>query len=161
MIQPNAWSCLPTAFAIATGISLETLLQRIGHDGSSLLFNDASFPHDRRAFHVQEIIDALYDFHIFVSEIECCPRLCGKEMTYSIFDNYVIQSRWNKYSKNHNLVLINNKHAVAWSYKDKRIIDPSGHDCPLEKFPFHAYFLIQPKEGIHGRISSQDEERPT
>ena len=52
--QPNKFTCLPTAFAIATGIPVDDLLQSIGHDGSDLVYGSP------RGFHPQEIIEVLF-----------------------------------------------------------------------------------------------------
>jgi hypothetical protein len=55
-IQPNRWSCLPTAFAMAMNIPVGEILTYIGHDGSEIIWPDLPEPKCRRAFHPQEII---------------------------------------------------------------------------------------------------------
>jgi hypothetical protein len=54
--QPNEWSCLPTAFAIATGIPVADLIKAIGHDGSEIVFSGSK---PWRSFNPQEVIIAL------------------------------------------------------------------------------------------------------
>lgn len=57
--QPNRWSCLPCAAAMATGQSFLDILELIGHDGSEMIDPEAGDPAGRRAFDVQEVIYAL------------------------------------------------------------------------------------------------------
>lgn len=56
--QPNKWSCLPTAFAMAMDVSLESLLERIGHNGSEICWPNLPDPLCRRSFHEQELFYA-------------------------------------------------------------------------------------------------------
>ena len=38
--SPNAWSCMPTAFAMAVNAPVEDLILSIGHDGSEKTWPD-------------------------------------------------------------------------------------------------------------------------
>lgn len=71
--QPNNWSCLPTAFAIATNTSLEKFLIEVGHDGSEIWWPDSPEPYCRRAFHIQEMILACHNLGYIVTPFESYP----------------------------------------------------------------------------------------
>jgi hypothetical protein len=58
MRQPTPWSCLPTAFAMTSGVSMKEILEVIGHDGSEICWPDLEEPFCRRGFCVQEIVVA-------------------------------------------------------------------------------------------------------
>lgn len=58
--QQNDWSCLITSAANVTGIPVEQLTETIGHDGSGEVFEGEEYPENLRAYHVQEIVEALY-----------------------------------------------------------------------------------------------------
>jgi len=60
--QPNSWSCLPTAFAIAAHLPIQSFIHKIGHDGSDIVWPDLGEPMQRRSFHVQECVLALMRF---------------------------------------------------------------------------------------------------
>lgn len=65
--QPNAWSCTPTAFAMALDISVQEMFERVGHDGSELRHGF------RRSFHIQECIAVCFDMGYTVTPLEFQP----------------------------------------------------------------------------------------
>lgn len=72
--QPNRWSCLPTAFAMAVDISVKEFIRRIGHDGSKIAFPTQPEPTCRRGFHIQECIHVAHQSGYAVTPIELFPR---------------------------------------------------------------------------------------
>jgi hypothetical protein len=72
--QPNRWSCLPTAFAMALDVPVEEFLRRIGHDGSDIAFPAEPEPMCRRGFHIQECIEVALKLGYSVTPIELFPR---------------------------------------------------------------------------------------
>lgn len=54
--NPNAWSCLPTAFAISQHVPVEDWIRCVGHDGSEIVRAGLPDPLCRRGFHPQEMI---------------------------------------------------------------------------------------------------------
>ncbi len=72
-IQPNNWSCLPTALAIILDEPLSSVIRAIGHDGSEIVWPNLSEPDNRRGFHVQEIIDITIQRDRSVALIEVMP----------------------------------------------------------------------------------------
>ena len=69
-VQPNRWSCLPTAFAIITGVLVDELIQHIGHDGSYVAWPKLEPPYCYRAWHIQEIVLACYGLNYAVIPID-------------------------------------------------------------------------------------------
>ena len=72
---PSPWSCLPTAFAIAAGWPVETLISRLGHDGGDIRWPQLPEPKCRRGFHHQECIERLWRAGFAVTPFDLRPRL--------------------------------------------------------------------------------------
>ncbi len=72
--NPNAWSCLPTAFAIALGVSVEAVIATVGHDGSEITHAGLPEPLNRRGFHPQEMIKMCLLDGMSVTPIELAPQ---------------------------------------------------------------------------------------
>jgi hypothetical protein len=103
-VKPNSWSCLPTAFAMASGYTLDRLLDIIGHDGSKIVCPELKDPARRRGFHVQECILAVMHLGYAATPVERLPiiqtanehtfvpvfyRLAGREANDRIFENHL------------------------------------------------------------------------
>lgn len=133
--NPNAWSCLLASMAMVLDKSIKELIEKIGHDGSEIVFPELPEPGRRRGFHIQEFIRVILESGYSVMPIEALP--CSTpdgEHEYSIdFLNFEDRfrdlmatvpgiitgsaSKWN--------------HAVAWS--GWRIYDPLGEIYNYEK----------------------------
>ena len=123
----NAWSCLPTAFAIAFGCPVDNLIESIGHDGSEIVWPRYFEPMRRRGFHIQEIIHVLYQLGTTVTPIEAYSRLAPTESVQPrLIDNTEIFERIVRTTRG---VLTGATarcgHAVA--YDHGIICDPRGH----------------------------------
>ena len=70
--QPNRWSCMATAFAMALDIPVVEFINRIGHDGSEIVC-PADEPGGRRGFHSQECITVALGFGLAATQIELFP----------------------------------------------------------------------------------------
>ncbi|KKK91516.1 hypothetical protein LCGC14_2712140, partial [marine sediment metagenome] len=133
-VQPNKWSCLPTAFAIAMGEPVEEIIKQVGHDGSDILFPTYKEPYCRRSFHPQELIDICLLKNFAVVQIEKSPVVIAKNITHSVPMN---TRRIGSYLLNYTGVLIGEgqtgtPHAVAWN--GKRILDPNGIEYFISRF---------------------------
>lgn len=71
--QPNRWSCIATAFAMAMDIPVSDLIHQIGHDGSQIVAPLAEEPAGRRGFHSQECITVALSRGFAVTQIEVFP----------------------------------------------------------------------------------------
>ena len=71
--NPNAWSCLPAAFATALEVPIEAVLAIVGHDGSEITHAGLPEPMNRRGFHPQEFIKMCLEDAMAVTRVELFP----------------------------------------------------------------------------------------
>jgi hypothetical protein len=71
--NPNAWSCLPTAFASVLNLDVDLVIAQIGHDGSEITHAGLPEPLSRRGFHTQECIEICLRDGLAVTQIEVNP----------------------------------------------------------------------------------------
>lgn len=71
----NNWSCLPAAFAHCMGVSLERMIELIGHDGSQVIWPDQPSPLNRRGFHIQEILSVVHLLNYSSMPVQLNPTL--------------------------------------------------------------------------------------
>jgi len=79
-IKPHKWSCSVTAFAMALRVPVAELIEKIGHDGSQIIFPALEDPMCRRGFHSQELIRVAWQYGFACTPIELFPRIestCG------------------------------------------------------------------------------------
>lgn len=156
LVQPNSWSCFPTALAMVARVPLEDVLRIIGHDGSDILYPQyTTDPYPRRAFNSQDIMYAglklgiaLVPFDDFYYEPtgkdEGGIQHSCKEIT-------------DKLCLTHDAVIIGemrgSNHAVAWNSGRQLIHDPStGTRYPSSLFKPDAFYFAFP-------ISQADREK--
>lgn len=138
--NPNAWSCLPTAFAIALNVDIQHILDYVEHDGSEIIYSDLAEPLCRRGFHPQEMIRYCLQVHnIAVTRIELAPTaLPCPNMDPHVFDTG--GWTWFKYNMFHYYGVIDCRtasgtgHAMAFAGLESKsdIYDPATGD----KFTF-------------------------
>lgn len=73
--SPNAWSCQLAAWAMALGVSLDVVVDGVGHDGSEIVWPDLPEPHCRRGFHPQEFYPLARILGCAVETVEAHPQL--------------------------------------------------------------------------------------
>lgn len=141
VLQPNRWSCLPTAFAIILHRYPCEIIEFLGHDGSEIIWPDLEEPYCRRAFHIQEMYwYALTQGYVF-TPIE--PRPCilptgAKEM-------FEVPLLLDFESLLHSTVGVlvgeheGHRHAVAWD--GEKVLDPMGYTYPIKDFGIEAYHI--------------------
>ncbi len=146
--QPNEWSCLPTAFAIAVGVPVEQLIRQLGHDGSEMLFPGFRKPYCYRSFHVQELIDQLLIWQYAVTEITKLSILESQNSLKTIDINTRKLFKGNRmqyYLDNYQGVLTGGymgrtPHALAWDGKYR--YDPtSGISTLIDNFKTDIFFI--------------------
>jgi hypothetical protein len=71
--NPNAWSCLPTAFASVLNIQVDLVVAQIGHDGSEITHAGLPEPLKRRGFHPQECFEICLRDGLAVTQIDANP----------------------------------------------------------------------------------------
>jgi hypothetical protein len=71
--NPNLWSCLPTAFAIALDKPVNDVITALGRDGSEIIFAGLPEPLCRKGFHPQELIKYCLMQNLAVTRVELFP----------------------------------------------------------------------------------------
>ena len=150
--QPTAWSCLPTAFAMALDKPVEEIIKAIGHDGSEVYWPELESHWANRAFHVQELVDYCFWNEIAVVCIDAMPcfnhfdsRAVAKEVKYLSGLEYA--DRLERYLKSYFGVLVgttnfNSGHAVAWD--GENVFNPRGAIESLENANFNimSFYIL-------------------
>jgi len=124
--QPNMWSCLPTAFAIALDIDVKKITDYLMHDGSEIWFPDLHEPMNRRGFHTSEMFDfCWFSFGIKAMMVPAKVRLWtpDKSTHHDVYNN---DDRVKKYMSHGKCVIIEPTHAVAWD--GQKVYDPSRRE---------------------------------
>jgi len=139
--QPNKWSCLPTAFAMATNRPVDRVISDIGHDGSEIIFPDLDEPYCRRGFHIQELVSVCMFHNTGVIQIELDPVSEAQGHLFKL----PVCKRLDYYLVNYNGVLVGTgmsgtPHAVAWD--GLNILDPNGLQYNIKEFNIELFFLI-------------------
>lgn len=142
-LQPNRWSCLPTAFAMILDRDVQDIFDFLGHDGSEILWEDLDEPLCRRSFHIQEMLvyaERQHNAHFI--EIEDPPIIAVDEDHVAVIQ----RNDLDYYLRNHIGVLcgeINeHRHAVAWY--NNIVYDPSSA-LTYDRYAMdieEAYFLL-------------------
>jgi len=136
--QPNRWSCVGAAFAMALGISMEEVIDLVGHDGSERI-NDKPEPHCYMGFHPEEFtLLAKIKYGANIVWVQPNPgwadnrllKSTEKRMSkaISLFPNGVLTGRFS--SGTH--------HAIAWD--GKRFFDPAGYTSLTHNFQNLVFF---------------------
>ena len=141
--QPNSWSCMVAAAAMAFDCEIVDIIKRVGHDGNEVIHYGLKPPMCFKGFHIQEIVDVgRIHFDFSMTLIESAPSQTPDGIhihditKWGLFDNN--QQRFECYLAYNQGILIGKArkywHAVAF---DKgTIYDPRGRiynidDCDL------------------------------
>lgn len=141
-LQDNAWSCVPTAFAMVLDVLPKDIYEMVDHDGSEILYPDLRDPFARRGFHIQEMIICALKLGIACvpldREVELQPPVEVEPRILS-FENHL-----EHYLSLRSGVLIgwinDNHHAVAWCHHEQKIYDPTGLKRPLSDFSIETFW---------------------
>lgn len=109
---PNAWSCLPTAFAITLNMDVEDVITAIGDDGSNEVLNGLQEPFNRQGFHPQQLIRMCLEIGISVTHIDmhpCASPDTPRSHSEPLGDRYYDTGGWDWFSEN----LFNSEGVVA------------------------------------------------
>jgi hypothetical protein len=125
------------------GVSLDEVLEAIGHDGSEILWPDLEEPIKRRAFHIEELQYAALRFNCFLAGYS--PGFSWSPASMDVA--YSFKAQFEDVIRRSDGILVGqyigrtNAHAVAWNAKEERIYDPNGQKVRLDTFTpdaFHA-----------------------
>ena len=129
--QPNHWSCLPTAFAIAVEMPVSKIIEMLGHDGGEPVFSGSR---PERSFHIGELaILALklgFSFTPVLSTLATVNRQTNQKH-YSYYDlNALLQTTFFDYRSIITGIFPGGPHAAA--YESGMIYDPNGTYYPFD-----------------------------
>jgi hypothetical protein len=147
LIQPNDWSCLPTAFAMVTHSLPRDIFEFINHDGSEIIWPELPEPYCRRSFAIDEMIDYCVSTMHYPVEV-CQDTSYAPEGVHSFFQPYHNPGeRWKHYLKRPAVLLgfgkeTGERHAVAWCQKERKIFDPNGSKYDLSEFECETGYFI-------------------
>ena len=135
--KPNRWSCLITAFAMVLDMDVHDLIKLVGHDGSTIMWPDLPEPQCRRAWHPQEIINAIWKLGfsttVFENRLITAP-MPGVTPFQMYFD-------LNDYIQTTAGVAGVNGHALA--YQNNELFDPdTGRRC-INTYTINTLWVIK------------------
>jgi len=129
------------------GVSVEWLIEKIGHDGSEVWWPRLPDPQSRRGFHIQELIDIAFTCGFAVTPFEAWPvsrgetcipvplRIPAEQRIYSIATGRPGVATG-----------VNGKgvpHAIAWD--GSKVLDCAGRITRLEDFGLQVFWAVSPK----------------
>jgi hypothetical protein len=172
LTQPNKWTCLPTSVAMLMNVSLDDIFKYLGHDGSDIVWPHLSDPQNRRAFHIQEMIDFALEGNYLLTPIEQNPMFANSPESafeslgaainhrekYSVLrERYAaVQSRLHQitrprsmesYLADYDGLLIGlgsrgRPHAAAWNCKENVVYDPCGERLLITSFTISTFWIF-------------------
>ena len=131
--QPNDFTCHPSAFAMALGITLDRMLELIGHDGSRVMKASMPFPRKLEAFHTDQIMYVALQLGFACLCFLRRPGMESDEGYVDISGNYWGYDEFLEWLKDkHGVLGVKSKkfescwHSVAWD--GKIVYDPQEDD---------------------------------
>jgi hypothetical protein len=146
-INPNSWSCLPTAVANAISYPVDRIIERLGHDGSDFPYGEDD--EDQRAgFHADELIDVLDELGWSATPFQYAPCLVptpDSQPRY-IFDDHDMRFfNHLKRSKGFILGYLKNDDYItghAVTNHNEVITDPRGQNSTYSASDMHLFSFI-------------------
>lgn len=145
LLQPNSWSCLPTALAMVLDEPVEELIKEIGHNGSE----DIEFSlraKTKKGFHIQELTKICYRRRKALIQFDRYVNIHHNEgVTISFSDD--IEYIYVLMQDSKGIILGQTKnskdHAVAWDNITQAIYDPNGTKYAKGFFAIETFLLIR------------------
>lgn len=146
--SPNRWSCLITSAAMVLDETVKNLVDELGQDGSEIWWPGLAEPFNRRAFHIQEIIELCCKRDVSLTPIElkpmCMPSGCGgyaRSVTLRDPETRVLKHLQSKG------ILVGlgrhgGAHAAAWD--GVKVYDPMGTVYSIADFTIQTFWKCNP-----------------
>ena len=133
LIKTRRWLCLATSTAMVCDTSLQDFIEKVGNDGSEILWPDAPFPACHRGHMPNEMV--MYALSCGVSLVPVFPTWPAMPGPQYTMQPITLPRQWiDGMLREHDGVLIGNGHSVAWDSKQKLVLDPDGPKYPLQVF---------------------------
>lgn len=153
LLQPNGWSCTPTAFAMVCNTEPREIIEYVGHDGSEVLFPEVDPPKCYRGFHIQEMLDYCIEnmFHPVIIQALPVNMPRGADEDSAIIVEF---SKWDDPAERigHYLscmrgvilgqTMDEKDHAVAWCPTERLVFDPRGQKYDVREFSIEFFIGI-------------------
>ena len=141
--NPNAWSCLPTSFAMCMDVPVEEVLSRLSQDGSKITFpKRKGFPY--RGYHWMEVQAAAFELGFVTMTFEHFGSIGeSQEECVPAMDWGIDHKRPTVVT---GLATSGNGHAVAYDPGTKLYYDPRGYvlkRCPVTHIMSFAIFDLR------------------
>lgn len=145
--SPNRWSCWPTSLAMCLDVPVAELLQKLGHDGSEILWPEQPEPLRRQGFHPEELqYLCLREYSVVLA---CFVPCFGYNPVDALHEDRVYEfSQFEEVLAKHNGVLTgcyrrsNSLHAVAWNAAEERIYDADGVFATRHDFEPECFYAV-------------------
>ena len=136
------------------GVSMEELIERLGHDGKEIILEEVTLPNGYRAFHPEEFVDLLLEDGFTATMVTANPTMSHGPMVvdHSQFLGY---KRFFDTMKLGSGVIFGVRpssglgHAVAWNNETQLIYDPRGKvydwDSSYDYTPLQFYLIQEAK----------------
>lgn len=144
--QPNNYSCMPTAFAMATNSTPEYYFKEIGHDGSPILFEDMPEPYNHRCFVYPECFMVALDLGFASTDLPVAYGISpsAKSSSKSVIINQLerVYTRMRHYKG----VLFgrykgsDERHCMAWDGWE--VLDPRGFKACKEHYEIDSFVIV-------------------
>lgn len=132
------------------GFGIDHMVRMIGHDGSEILYPLLPEPHNRKSFHIQELISVAWDLDWRVTPFEPHPMATHDD---SGLCNRLVEFQGGNYERMHKLLADysgvltglskqGSHHAVAWDCLEGRIYNPSGLPETLGSFSIQTFWAF-------------------
>lgn len=144
VLQPNLWSCLPAAFATALGCELEFLLDKVGHDGSRIVWPALGEPLRRRSFHIQEMVWVAHGMGVSVTPFEIAPAIAppgARPLEVEPLGNFEALLLVPQRAVITGVAPSGGRHAVAWDGRE--VYCPSGRRYAIEDFGIEVLWSLR------------------
>ncbi len=139
-IQPNAWSCMPTALAIILNEPVGDIINEIGHDGSEIIDGHV------KGYHIQELNKICLKRNKTIIHFDRFPVIQHSD---NILINFGDEREYiNKLMKDNDGILLgltyNEKaHSVVWNHIENCIYDPNGTIYAKGFFNIETFLMIK------------------
>jgi len=130
-VQPNAWSCFPTAFAIIADVPIQQVFKTLGTDGSNIVFPELPAPINRRGFGVNEVIGFMVAMHWSVTPLGLAYEQCSRDYPNSMYTYRLSMPFIRGLMDEYDGVITGHLpsgygHAVAWNHEERLAYNPRG-----------------------------------
>ena len=153
LLKQEGPHCLIYAVAMVLDLAPEEVIQRLGHDGTEVWWDEVAAPFNCRGVHIQECLDVAHDLGLTLMHIDALPYQRPNPQTEArpLWEPEGAIARFERYLSLYNAILVGERvrmdgtsggHAVAW---DKHMIyDPIGevYDLGNPKLMIREAWLV-------------------